>query len=92
MGAGVAPFVPAQMLTDWPSTVMVPVAMVGQVPDTAGIVGPDPVVVIEPLLLPPLPLPPLLLDAPLLLPEPPLLDPELDPKPELEPPEPEEPE
>lgn len=43
---------PAQIDTLCPETVMVPVASVGQVPLTAGIFGPAPLVVTEPLLLP----------------------------------------
>jgi hypothetical protein len=52
MGAGVALFVPAQIDTLCPLTVIVPVAMLGHVPLTAGILGPEPVVM-TPLLLPP---------------------------------------
>jgi hypothetical protein len=46
-------FVPTQSCTIWPAIVMVPVASVGQVPLTGGILGPAPLVItIAPLLLP----------------------------------------
>jgi hypothetical protein len=78
MGAGVDDLVPAQIETLCPDTVMVPVAIVGHVPLTAGILGPEPVVVIEPLLLPlPLPLPPACASAPPELDDDTWLEPEL---------------
>jgi hypothetical protein len=52
MGAGVELFVPAHIVTLCPLTVMLPVTMLGHVPLTAGILGPEPVVM-TPLLLPP---------------------------------------
>jgi hypothetical protein len=75
MGAGFSPLVPAEIETDWPRTMMLPVAIVGQVPITAGIVGsPEPTAVV-PLLLPLLPPAPLSFL---------VVDPELDPELELE--------
>jgi hypothetical protein len=58
-------------------TVMVPVAIVGHVPETAGIIGPSP----EVMTVPPLLLPLLLLEPASFL----TVDPELDPEPELDP-------
>src|SRR3984957_5738426 len=48
MGAGFSPLVPALICTVCPMTVMLPVAIVGQVPEAAGIVGPSPDVVTVP--------------------------------------------
>jgi hypothetical protein len=68
-------------------TVMVPVAIVGHVPETAGIIGPSPDVIT----VPPLLLPLLLLEPASFLTVDPELDPEPEPDPELEPVPPPEP-
>jgi hypothetical protein len=70
-------FVPAKIVTDWPNTVILPLARVGQASSGWGIFT-------FPLPMTPLPLPELeLLLVPDALPEPELLELELLPDPEL---------